>query len=75
MLPMDPMHIEEIAIDDKATQKQVALNLVMKNVDLLGLKNVKVNSITWVYIIRCCHQIIMCKMNSMLRFPQRQQLF
>jgi hypothetical protein len=43
---MDPMHIEEIAIDDKATQKTVALNLIMKNVDLLGLKHVKVNSIT-----------------------------
>jgi len=46
MLPMDPMHIDEIGIDDQTSQKQVALNLVMKNVDLLGLKHVKVNKIT-----------------------------
>ncbi|XP_059490190.1 uncharacterized protein LOC132205255 [Neocloeon triangulifer] len=46
VLPMDPMRIDEIAILDKGAQKQLALNLIMKNVDLVGLRNVKVNKIS-----------------------------
>ncbi|XP_065336775.1 uncharacterized protein LOC135937549 [Cloeon dipterum] len=47
ILPMDPMRIEEMGIDDKGSNKPVAINLIMKNVDLVGLRNVKVNKIAF----------------------------
>ncbi|KAF4524409.1 hypothetical protein B566_EDAN009325 [Ephemera danica] len=44
--PFDPLRISEIRIDDPSSGRQVALDLTMRDVDIVGLRDISLDSIS-----------------------------
>jgi Haemolymph juvenile hormone binding protein (JHBP) len=39
LLPLDPLHIPELRVDDSSSSRTIALKIVMLDVDIVGLRN------------------------------------
>ncbi|CAB3375918.1 Hypothetical predicted protein [Cloeon dipterum] len=45
LLPLDPLHIPELRVDDAGSTRTINLKLTMKNVDIIGLKNTQFTAV------------------------------